>query len=49
LGAEQKAFIKQCFAKAAKVQPIGEPLDWLTNPLPARWKLDNRVVDFDWG
>jgi alpha-galactosidase len=49
LGAEQKAFIKQCFAKAAKVQPIGEPLDWLTNPLPAKWKLDNRVVDFDWG
>ncbi len=49
LGAEQKAFIKQCFAKAAKVQPVGEPLDWLTNPLPAKWKLNNRVVDFDWG
>jgi len=49
LGAEQKAFIEECFAKAAKVQPIGEPLDWLTNPLPAKWKLDNRVVDFDWG
>ena len=49
LGAEQKAFLKQCFAKAAKVQPIGEPLDWLTNPLPAKWKLDNRIVDFDWG
>ncbi len=49
LGAEQKAYIKQCFAKAAKVQPIGEPLDWLTNPLPAKWKLNNRVVDFDWG
>jgi len=49
LGADQKAFIKQCFAKVAKVQPIGEPLDWLTNPLPAKWKLDNKVVDFDWG
>ncbi len=49
LGAEQKAFIKQCFSKAAKVQPIGEPLDWLTNPLPAKWKLDNRELDFDWG
>jgi alpha-galactosidase len=49
LGAEQKAFIKECFAKAAKVQPIGEPLDWLTNPLPAKWKLNNREVDFDWG
>lgn len=49
LGTEQKAFIKQCFAKAAKVQPVGEPMDWLTNPLPAKWKLNNREVDFDWG
>jgi alpha-galactosidase len=49
LGAEQKAFIKDCFAKAAKEQPIGEPLDWLINPLPAKWKLNNREVDFDWG
>jgi alpha-galactosidase len=49
LGPEQKAFIKDCFAKAAKTQPIGEPLDWMTNPLPAKWKLNNRDVDFDWG
>jgi alpha-galactosidase len=48
LGAEQKAFIKQCFANAAKKQPIAEPLDWLTNTLPAKWKLNNREVDFDW-
>jgi len=48
LGAEQKAYIKECFAKAAKVQPIAEPLDWLDNPLPAKWKLNNREVDFDW-
>jgi alpha-galactosidase len=49
LGAEQKAFIKQSFAKAAKEQTVGEPLDWLINPLPAKWKLNNREVDFDWG
>ena len=49
LGIGQRAFIKQCFAKAAKMQPIGEPLDWLTNSFPAKWKLDNRIVDFDWG
>lgn len=48
LGAEQKAFIKDCFAKAAKPQPIAEPLDWLSNSLPSKWKLNNRVVDFDW-
>ena len=48
LGAEQKAMIKQSFAQAAKVQPIGEPLDWLTNQFPAKWKLNNREIDFDW-
>jgi len=48
LGADQKEFIKQCFAQAAKVQPIGEPLDWMENPLPARWKLNSREVDFNW-
>jgi alpha-galactosidase len=48
LGAEQKALIKKCFAQAAHVQPIGEPLDWLTNPLPAKWKLNNKEVDFNW-
>jgi len=48
LGTEQRAFIKKCFANAASVQPIGEPLDWMENPHPAKWKLNNREVDFDW-
>jgi alpha-galactosidase len=48
LGADQKAAIKQAFANAAKVQPTGEPLDWMTNQFPSKWKLNNRVVDFNW-
>jgi alpha-galactosidase len=44
----KKTFIKACFAKAAKPQPLGEPLDWMTNPQPVKWKLDGREVDFDW-
>jgi alpha-galactosidase len=48
LGAEQKAYITQCFSAAAKEQPTGEPLDWLTNQWPAKWKLDGEVVDFNW-
>ncbi|MCR8559086.1 hypothetical protein KXD93_15625 [Mucilaginibacter sp. BJC16-A38] len=48
LGAEQKQLVKECFAKAATVQPLGEPLDWMTNQFPAKWKLNNREVDFDW-
>lgn len=48
LGAEQKQAIKESFAKAAKPQPLAEPLDWLTNPLPAKWKLNGKEVDFEW-
>ncbi|HVX51268.1 MAG TPA: hypothetical protein VHB48_13965, partial [Chitinophagaceae bacterium] len=48
LGTEQKAFIKQSFASAAKPQPVGEPLDWLTTQWPAKWKLNGREVNFDW-
>jgi alpha-galactosidase len=49
VGEEQKAFIKQCFANAAKVQPTGEPLDWMNNNRPEKWKLNGREVGFDWG
>jgi len=48
IGEEQRAFIKQSFAKAARVQPTGEPLDWMTNPFPEKWKLNGREVGFDW-
>ena len=48
LGAEQKQHIKNCFALAAKPQPIGEPLDWLTNQWPQKWKLNGVVKEFDW-
>jgi alpha-galactosidase len=47
-GAGQKAFIRECFTKAARVQPLAEPLDWVTNPRPAKWRLNGRVVEFDW-
>lgn len=48
LGTDQKAAIKQAFAQAAKVQPTGEPLEWLTDQFPAKWKLNNREVLFNW-
>lgn len=48
LGTIQKAAVKEAFAKAAKVQTTGEPLDWLTNQFPAKWKLDDREVVFNW-
>ena len=48
LGAEQKESIRMAFTKAAKVQPLAEPLDWMINPRPAEWKLNGRTVHFDW-
>jgi alpha-galactosidase len=48
MGAEQKTAVKKAFASAAKVLPLGEPLDWMETMLPQKWKLDGTVVDFDW-
>lgn len=48
LTAEKKAAIKTAFAQAAKIQPTGEPLDWMNNPFPTQWKLNHRKVTFNW-
>ena len=48
LGEEQKRFIKQSFTSASNPQPVGEPLDWLTNQWPEKWKLDGQIKTFDW-
>jgi alpha-galactosidase len=49
LGMEQKQAIRESFARAARRQPPGEPLDWLTNLQPRQWRLDGEVRNFDWG
>jgi alpha-galactosidase len=46
--AEQKAAIRESFALASRPLPLGEPLDWMESPVPSKWKLDGRIVDFDW-
>jgi alpha-galactosidase len=48
VGEEQKQYIKQSFVQCARQQPVGEPLDWLTNLLPSQWKLNGKEVVFDW-
>jgi alpha-galactosidase len=44
---EQKAFIKECFALASHELPVGEPLGWMENPFPTRWKLNGKTVEFN--
>jgi alpha-galactosidase len=48
LGAEQRAAIRSSFTLVARKLPPGEPLDWLTNPQPARWRLNGRIREFTW-
>ncbi|MES2379240.1 MAG: hypothetical protein V4553_21795 [Bacteroidota bacterium] len=48
MGEAQKAAIKTAFAQAAKVQPLGEPLDWMEALTPKKWKLNGKVVGYDW-
>lgn len=47
-GTKQKEFIKESFKYASQKQPLAEPLDWLTNPLPSKWKLNDEIVKFNW-
>ena len=48
VGAAQKIALKDAFARAARAQSVGEPLDWLTTLCPTKWRLDGQVTDFDW-
>ena len=48
VGAEQKEFIKKRFIAVAKKQPVGEPLDWMNTLTPSKWKLNGKVMNFDW-
>lgn len=48
LGAEQKQYIRDAFRAAGKIQPLAEPIDWMTNPRPEQWKLNGERVTFYW-
>jgi alpha-galactosidase len=48
LNAETRAAIRNAFAAAARPQPLAEPLDWLETTTPSRWRIDGRVVEYDW-
>ena len=47
-GPEQKAFIKECFKTASQNLPVAEPLDWMENAFPKKWKLNGKTETFDW-
>jgi alpha-galactosidase len=49
LGAEQRAYIEDCFSIAAKSFKVGQPLDWMQTETPSKWLLRSKEVQFDWG
>ena len=48
MGTEQRISIKECFKLAAQHLPVGEPLDWMENAVPKKWKLNGKIEMFDW-
>jgi alpha-galactosidase len=47
-GPQQKEFIKKWFSIASSAIPVGEPLDWMENAFPKKWKLNGKIVRFEW-
>jgi alpha-galactosidase len=48
IGEEQKTSIAACFKIASQKIPLGEPLDWMENPFPVKWKLNGTIENFEW-
>lgn len=45
---EEKALLKAALTTAARVQPKGEPLDWMETTSPSRWRLSGNTARFTW-
>jgi alpha-galactosidase len=48
VGAEQREALRRAFQVAASPASTGEPLDWLENTEPQRWRLSGQTVTYDW-
>jgi alpha-galactosidase len=48
VGAEQKSAIRAAFERASRTLPVGEPLDWMTNAWPTKWRLDGKIESYEW-
>ncbi len=47
-GTKQKESIKECFRLASQNLPVAEPLDWMENKQPVKWKLNGNIETFNW-
>ncbi|NLT72627.1 MAG: hypothetical protein GXX94_00325 [Chloroflexi bacterium] len=44
----QQSALRSAFGNASRPLQLAEPLDWLVNACPVRWKMGNDLVTFDW-
>ncbi len=48
IDAELRASVRRAFATAVATPSPFEPLDWMENVTPARWRVGNRERRYDW-
>lgn len=48
LGAAERRDLRVALARAAKPQPLGEPLDWQGSVWPTRWRFAGESAAYDW-
>jgi len=48
IDADVRRDLRAAFERAARPQPLGEPIDWQQTTWPSRWKLAGEEVSFDW-
>jgi len=48
LGPDVRRDLRAAFLAASRAQPLGEPLDWLQNAWPNRWRLQGKESVYDW-
>ncbi len=48
LGIQQRRDLRSALAQAALPRPLGEPVDWLDDTWPTRWRFQGRMQQYDW-
>jgi hypothetical protein len=45
---KQKAALKRAYDRASRGQTLVEPVDWMQNACPTRWKSGEEFYEFNW-
>ena len=45
---KQKVALKRAYDRASRPQPLVQPVDWMQNACPTRWKSGEEFFEFNW-